>query len=106
MFSEFSLATTITVLTSVSCYCMTLLNYGDKKTRDVGFTCKCNLSNIVPDSIFYDSMGWWITQFLLLLLLFSFLRGGNRCLPQHRRDGFSIITITPMGMGKPYAIKD
>ena len=30
-----------------------------------------------------------------------FLRGGNGCLPQHRRDGFSLMTITPVGMGKP-----
>ena len=29
------------------------------------------------------------------------LRGGNRYLPQHKRDGFSLITITPVGVGKP-----
>ena len=47
----------------------------------------------MPDSIFHDSMGWGITQF------FSF-SGGNHCLPQHTRDGFSVTTITPMGVGK------
>ena len=78
---------------------MTLFDYGGKKARDVGLTYRCHLSNIMPDSIFYDSMGWGMTQLLLLLLFF--LRGGNRCLPQHRRDGFSLITITPVGMGKP-----
>ena len=31
-------------------------------------------------------------------LFFVFLRGGNRCLPQHRGDRFSFITITPMCM--------
>ena len=30
-----------------------------------------------------------------------FLRGGNRCLPRYKRNGFSLITITPVGMGKP-----
>ena len=47
----------------------------------------------MPDSIFYDSMGWEMTQFVF------FLRGGNRCLPQHRRDGFILITITPVAWG-------
>ena len=99
MFTELFLATTITVLTPVSCYYMISFNYGGKKARDVGLNCICHLSNIMSDSIFYDSMGWGMTQLLLLLLFF--LRGGNRCLPQHRRDGFSLITITPVGMGKP-----
>ena len=99
VFPESFLATTITALTPASCYYMTSFNYGGKKARDVGLTCRCHLSNIMPDSIFYDSMGWGMTQLLLLLLFF--LRGGNRCLPQHRRDGFSLITITPVGMGKP-----
>ena len=94
--------TTITVLTLVSCYYMTSFNYGRKKARDIGLTCSCHLSNIMPDIIFYDSMGWGMTQLLLLLLLLVFfLRRGNRCLLQHRRDGFSFITITPAGMGKP-----
>ena len=38
-----------------------------------------------------------LVSFVLLL----FLRGGNRCHPQHRRDGFSLMTVTPVGMGKP-----
>ena len=76
---------------------MTSFNYGGKKARDVGLTCRCHLSSIMPDSIFYDSMGWGMTQFFLVF----FGRGGNRCLPQHRRDGFSLITITPVGVGKP-----
>ena len=55
-FSELSLATAIMVLTPVSCYYMSSFNYGGKRTRDVGLTCRCHLSNIMPDSIFYDSM--------------------------------------------------
>ena len=60
-FSKLSLATAIMALTPVSCYYMTSFNYGGKETRDVGLTCRCHLSNIMPDSIFYDSMGWGIT---------------------------------------------
>ena len=83
---------------SVSCYYMTSLNYGGKKARDVGLTFGCHLSNIVPDSIFYDSMGWRITCSF-------FLKGDYHCLPQHKRDGFScLIIITPMGLGKPLPI--
>ena len=101
-FSKLSLATAIMVLKPVSCYYMTSFDYGGKKARDVGLTCRSHLSNIMPDSIFHDSMGWGMTQLLLmLLLLLLFLRGGNRCLPQYRRDGFSLITLTPVGMGKP-----
>ena len=64
--------TTITVLTPVSCYYMTSFNYGRKKARDIGLTCRCHLNNIMADSIFYDSMGWGMTQLLLLLLLLAF----------------------------------
>ena len=92
MFPESSLATTITVFTPVSCYYKTSFNYSGKKAREAGLTCRCHVSNIMPDGIFYDSMGWKMTHF------FS-LREGNRCLPQHRRDGFSLIIITPVGVG-------
>ena len=95
-FSKLSLATAIMALTPVSCYYMTSFNYGGKKARYVGLTCRCHLSNIMPDSIFYDSMGWGITCRLY------FFKGDNHCLPQHKRDGFScLIIITPMGLGKP-----
>ena len=40
------------------------------------------------------------------LVFLVFLRGGNRCLPQHRGDGFSLITKTQGGVGKPEAITD
>ena len=62
--SKLSLATTITAFTPVSCYYMSSFNYGGKNARYVGLTCRCHLSNIMPDSIFYDSMGsmgWDIT---------------------------------------------
>ena len=51
-FSKLSLA-----LMPVSCYYMKSFNYGSKDARDVGLTCRYHLSNIMPDSIFYDSMG-------------------------------------------------
>ena len=94
-FSKLSLATAIMALTPVSCYYMTSFNYGGKEARDVGLTCRCHLSNIMPDSIFYDSMGWGIT------CLFFLKKGGNHCLPQHKRDGFTCLTIiTLMALGK------
>ena len=62
--SKSSSATAIMAFTPISCYYMTSFNYGDKKARDVGLTCRCHLSNIMPDimhdSILYDSMGWEI----------------------------------------------
>ena len=48
-------------LYDITVYYMISFNYGGKKARDVGITCRCHLSNIMPDSIFYDSMGWGIT---------------------------------------------
>ena len=60
-FSKLFLATAIMALTPVSCYYITSLNYGGKNARDVGLTCRCHLSNVMADSIFYDSMGWGIT---------------------------------------------
>ena len=59
------------MLTPVSCYYMTSFNYG-KKAREVGLTCRCHLSNIMFDSIFYDSMGWGTTQFLLCFFFVTF----------------------------------
>lgn len=44
--------------TPVSCFCMTSFNYVGKEARDVGLTCRCHLSIIMTDSIFYDSMEW------------------------------------------------
>ena len=82
--SKLSLATAIMALTPVSCYYMGSFNYGGKKARDV--------SNIIPDSIFY--MGWNSLSFFCF-----FLKGDNHCFPQHKRDGFSfLIIITPVGL--------
>ena len=73
-FSKLSLATTMMALTPVSCYYMTSFNYGGKKARDVGLTCRCHLNNIMPDSIFYDSMAWGITcPFSLSVITTAFL---------------------------------
>ena len=62
-----SLATAIMALTPVSCYYMTSFNYRGNVARNVGLTCRCHLSNIMPNSIFYDSMGWGITFFFFFL---------------------------------------
>ena len=56
-----SLPTTITVMKPVSCDHVTSFNYDNKKARDVGVTCWCNLRNIMPDSIFHKSMRQGIT---------------------------------------------
>ena len=63
-FSKLSLVTAIMALNPVSCYYMTSFSYGGKEARD-----ECHRRNIMPDSIFYDSMGWGIT-----CPLFFFLR--------------------------------
>ena len=49
-----------------------------------------------------------MTQFVCFsfFVFFCFPLGGNRCLPQHRGDGFSLITKTQGGVGKPEAITD
>ena len=44
------------MLKPVSCDHVTSFNYDDKKARDVGLTCWCHLSSIMPDSIFYENM--------------------------------------------------
>ena len=62
VFSELSSATTIPVLMHFSCYHMTSFNYDGKRARDVGNTCRCHLSNIMADSIIYDSMAWGVIR--------------------------------------------
>ena len=56
------------MLMPISCYYVTSFNYGGKKARDVGLTCRSHLSNITPDSIFHDSMGCGVTQVLFFFL--------------------------------------
>ena len=58
------------VLTLVLSYCLASFNYGGKKERYMALTCRCHLSNIIPDSIFCDSMEWGVTCFFLLFFLF------------------------------------
>ena len=67
-FSKLSLTTTIMVLTPASCNYITSFNYGGKKARDGGLTCRCHLSNIMTGSIFNESMGWGITCPFLFFL--------------------------------------
>ena len=70
-FSKLSLATVIMAFTPVSCYYMT--SFSGKKARDVGLICRCHLSNVMSQSILYDSMEWGMTCcFLFLFLFFCF----------------------------------
>ena len=72
-FFELSLATTITLLTFVSCDYATSFNYDDTNTRAVGLTCWYHLSNIMLNSIFYESMRLLLVYWSLFLFLFSCL---------------------------------
>ena len=67
LFSKLSLATTTSVdACLVFVFHLTSFNYDGKGARDVGLTCRCHLSNLMPDSIFND---WWrqrITFFFLI----------------------------------------
>ena len=69
---------------------MTSFNYGGKEARDVGLTCRCHLSNIMPDSIFYGSIGWEIILFYFILFI---LKGNKHCLPQDIRAEFTCVFI-------------
>ena len=82
--------TTITVLRSVSCDHKISFNYDGKKARDVGLTCWCHLSNIMPDSIiFHESM----RQGIIVFLCCCFLAGWYFCFLQGESDGISFITL-------------
>ena len=48
-------------------------NYGGKKGRDIGLTCRCHMSNVMPDSVFYDSMGCGMTQCFFLGVVIAVL---------------------------------
>ena len=60
------------MLTFFSCDNVSSFNYDDKKARDVGLTCLCHLSNIMPDSISHESVREWIScsVFLFVCLFF------------------------------------
>ena len=70
-------------------YCYIILfNYGGKKARDVGLSCRCHLNNILPNSTFYESMGWRVTCLFCFVLFF--ICSDNRCLLQQRTEGFRL----------------
>ena len=48
-------------------------NYSGKKAADTSLTCSCHLSNSMPDSIFYDCMGWAMTLEFFKGLVFAAL---------------------------------
>lgn len=73
---------------------MTSLNFDGKNARDVDPTYRFHLQYYawcIFCSILYGGVG--------LLVLFCFLSSDNLCLPRHRGDEFSLITIRPMGVG-------
>ena len=119
-FFELSLATTITLLTFVSCDYATSFNYDDKNTRAVGLICWYHLSNIMFDSIFYESMRLGITCSVLFYLctcffacLFDSLLSCFCfcfdffcnfawwwfCFPKDESDGIRFTTVTSMVVG-------
>ena len=69
IFHGLHFATTLTVLTPVSCFHITSFNYGAKEVRDADPACGCHQSNIIPDSIFSVN----IAQCVTCLFIFSFL---------------------------------
>ena len=70
---------------------MASFNYDGKKTRDLGVSCRCHLSNNMPDSVFYGSMVWGMTPFFVFLL--CLLSCGNCFHPQNRSDGYSVVLL-------------
>ena len=50
------------------CNYMTLLNYRDKKVKNVRLNSKCHLGNVMPGSIFYTSMALGIIRFSVAFL--------------------------------------
>ena len=96
---EFSLVTNIIILTSVSYDYATFFNNDCKKARDAGLSCRCHLSNIMPDSILHECMGQrylfcCLVCFLVIAVWFLFFYGWYLCFPQSERDVISFITIT------------
>ena len=93
---------------------VTSFNYYNKNARDVDLTCWSHLSNIMPDSIFHESMRRVITCSVLFCLFFcislfvccAFFVGWYFCFPLDKRDGINFITITWADMGKSLTITD
>ena len=95
-FFELSLTATIMVLTSASWYYMTSLNYHSKKARDVGLTCRCHLSNVMLDSVTYDSAFQGTTCLFIFLFLFVcfFLQWVvTTIFLRLQRDGCSVLPL-------------
>ena len=85
-----------------------------KKARDVGLTCRCHLSNIIPDSFFYDSMLQGLTclffcficflgaffvcfylvfLFICLNIYFFFSKECNHNFSKIRKDGCCVLPL-------------
>ena len=61
------------MLTQLSFDNMTLFRYDGKKVKDLGFTGRCYLKDIMSDNIFQGSMRQEIRFFLSMLLLLLLL---------------------------------
>ena len=58
---------------------MTSFNYDENDARTVGLTNRCHLSRMMPDGIFYESMGGGVAQLF-------FRKSDKHRFPQHKRD--------------------
>ena len=80
------------MLKPVSCNHVTSFNYDDKKARDVGLTC-CHLSNIMPDSVFYESMRQEVTCFFLFFSFFFFFFRGDTSIFLRMKEMESVSSL-------------
>ena len=55
------------------CFHRTSFGYGVKRVRDVGPTCRCHQSNIMPDSIFSVNIAPCISYGQMCLFVFCFV---------------------------------
>lgn len=82
MFSELSLAIIIMLLPFVSCYCMISFNYERNTERDLRLTCRCNMSNILCDSILCDckevGITWSFYDAVQCMIITAFLSFNTR----------------------------
>lgn len=81
---------------------MTSFNNGDNEARDIDLTFRCHVNNIVPDSIFYDSM----VQCWCLLSVYNFITYNFAIFCFCYCFLFEVVKtidfiVTPMGAGKP-----
>ena len=55
------------------CDYVTSFNYDGQKARDVGFSCRSPLANLIPDDISHEKMGQDITCFVVSVFFYYVL---------------------------------